>query len=92
VGLGSFRAGEGFVIIPVAGDRLAEAWPVAVRLGKAHGITVCDPQANRVVRPPGRATAARMLRRAGNETRALVGRASPSLDPTYGDQGLAAVT
>src|SRR5262249_46043302 len=50
-GWGSFRAGEGFVIIPVDGERLAEVWRVAVRLGRERGITVYDPQANRVVRP-----------------------------------------
>jgi hypothetical protein len=61
-GWGTFRAAEGFVIIPVDGERLAEVWPVAVRVGKAHGITVYDAQANRVVRPHGRTTAARMLR------------------------------
>lgn len=61
-GWGTFRAGEGFVIMPVDAGRLAEVWPVAVRLGKAHGVTVYDPQANRVVRPHGRTMPARMLR------------------------------
>jgi hypothetical protein len=61
-GWGSFRAAEGFVIIPVDGERLAEVWPVAVRLGKAHGITVYDPQENRVIRPQRGRRAARMLR------------------------------
>jgi hypothetical protein len=50
-GWGTFRASEGFVIIPVDADRLAEVWPVAVRLGRAHGVTVYDPQAERVARP-----------------------------------------
>jgi hypothetical protein len=50
-GWGSFRAGEGFVIIPADGERFAEVWRVAVRLGRERGITVYDPQADRVIRP-----------------------------------------
>jgi hypothetical protein len=56
---GSFRAAEGFVIIPVGKSRLDEVWPVAVRLARAHGIILYDLLADRVVRPRGRP--ARML-------------------------------
>lgn len=51
-GWGSFRATEGFVIIPVIAARFEEVRFTAVRLGKAYGITVYDPQAHRLVRPP----------------------------------------
>ena len=63
-GWGSFRAGEGFAIIPVDGERFAEVWSVSVRLGNETGITVYDPQANHVVRPQGGRGTARTEHRA----------------------------
>jgi hypothetical protein len=58
-GWGSFRAKEGFVIIPVDGERFADVWPVAARLAKEQEIALYDPQAHRVARPtPARPRAA----------------------------------
>jgi hypothetical protein len=47
-GGGSFDAGEGFVIIPVAEGRQDEVWAAAVGLGRQHGITCYDARRNRV--------------------------------------------
>lgn len=60
-GWGTFRAAEGFVIIPVDADHLADVWRVAVRLGQTHGVTVYDPQAERMAHP---ATITRAVRAA----------------------------